>query len=334
MPRWISTLSKIKQRHLVRLSKLQIRNMTTIGIIGMGWVGSSVAISILHRGLCQKLLINDVKREIAEGEAMDLNHGSSFFPTAEAIPCEIEEMKSCDAIVITAGRGGRPGESRLDLLQDNIQIARDISERLKGFNGLLIIVSNPVDVLTYYYQKFTDLPAHRVIGTGTMLDTARLREVIGRRVNVDSKSIHANVIGEHGDSEVVLWSSATIGSIPVEKWPGWQPKDIKQIASEVRGAAGQIIKRKGATNHAIGLVTATLLKWLMRGDRRVVTVSSVLSNPYTGKDVAISLPTLLGKDGLEEIIQLEISVEEQVALDISAEVLKKAIASVATPNYA
>lgn len=152
---------------------------TSIGIIGLGWVGASTAISILHRGICRELLLYDVKPGLAEGEAMDLNHGSSFYPSAEVRAAEISEMKDCQAIVITAGRGGRPGESRLDLLNDNIRIAADISEQLRGYQGILVIVANPVDVLTYYYQKFSGIPAGRVIGTGTMLDTARLRDIIG-----------------------------------------------------------------------------------------------------------------------------------------------------------
>ena len=296
----------------------------------MGWVGSSVAISILHRGLCQKLYVSDVRKEIAEGEAMDLNHGSSFFPTAEVIPCEIAEMKSCDAVVITAGRGGKPGESRLDLLSDNIKIARQISDQLRGFTGLLIIVSNPVDVLTYYYQKFTGLPSQRVIGTGTMLDTARLRDMIGRKVDVDPKSIHADVIGEHGDSEVVLWSTARVGAIPIAEWPGWKASYASEIAHQVKVAAGEIIKRKGATNHAIGLVTASLLKWLLRGDRRIVSVSSTLSNSITSYEVALSLPTLIGPEGLQRVVDMDISESERKSLDHSAEVLKKAIQAVAS----
>jgi L-lactate dehydrogenase len=299
-----------------------------IGIIGMGWVGTSVAISILERGLCKQLLVSDVRNDIAEGEAMDLSHGSSFFHSAETKACDIKDMIDCDMIVITAGRGGTADESRLDLLKDNIRIARSISDSLKGFAGLLIVVANPVDVLTYYYQKFTGLPVERVIGTGTMLDTARLREVIGRKVAVDPKSIHANVIGEHGDSEVVLWSSATIGGLPLVQWQNWQEDYQSEIAKQVRTAAQEIIKRKGATNHAIGLVTATLLKWLLRGDRRVTTVSMVV-NDYCGlNEVALSVPVLIGENGIERMVPLNMSEYENRQLVNSAEVLKKAIQSV------
>jgi len=299
-----------------------------IGIIGMGWVGSSVAISILQRGLCKQLLLNDLNNSIAEGEAMDLNQGASFFPTAVIKSCEIEQMKHCKAIVITAGRGGKPGESRLDLLRENVLIARKISEKLKRYEGLLIIVSNPVDVLTYFYQKFTGLPKERVIGTGTMLDTARLRSSISEKINIDVKSIHANVIGEHGDSEVVLWSSARVSGLSLEKWASWKKQYEEEITLEVRKAAYEIIKRKGATNHAIGLVTATLLKWLLRGDRRICNVSSVVDGAYGLRDVAISVPTLIDEHGVCDFLEVDISSQEREKLIESARILKEAIESV------
>lgn len=297
----------------------------SIGIIGMGWVGASVAISILNRGICKDLLVNDINKDIAEGEAMDLNHGSSFFPSAEVRAAEIEKMIHCDAIVITAGRGGKGGESRLDLLKDNIGIARDISEKIKGFKGILIIVSNPVDVLTYYYQKFTGLPRQRVIGTGTFLDTSRLRDMLGEKMNIEPKNIHAYVVGEHGDSEVVLWSSAAIGGKPLRNWKEWKAEYEAEIAEKVQKAAYNIIRKKGATNHAIGLVTATLLKWILRSERRIVTVSSVQNGVFGLSDVAISLPSIVSSNGVDEVIDLQMSPEERDGFMKSAGILKKAI---------
>lgn len=300
----------------------------SIGIIGMGWVGASVAISILNRGICNHLLINDLNMDIAEGEAMDLNHGSSFYPSAKVQAASIEEMVHCDAIVITAGRGGTENESRLDLLKDNVRIARNISDQLKGFQGILVIVSNPVDVLTYYYQKFTGLPAEKVIGTGTFLDTARLRDIVGKRINIDPNSIHAYVVGEHGDSEVVLWSGADIGGKSIRKWDIWKESYEKEIADEVRNAAYQIIKRKGATNHAIGLVTATLLKWILRNERRIVTVSTVQKGAFGLEEVAISLPSIVTSEGVEEIVEIKMSDKEKEQFLRSADILKQAIQEV------
>ena len=299
--------------------------MISLGIIGLGWVGSSVAISVLHRGICQELLLNDARPGLAEGEAMDFNHGSSFFASTEVKAVDIEDMMHCHAIVITAGRGGSPTESRLDLLNDNIRIAKEISEQLSGFKGILIIVANPVDVLTYFYQKFTGLPVGRVIGTGTMLDTARLREMVGRYINVDPRSVHAKVIGEHGDSEVVLWSEADIGGTPLSQWKGWDTSYEEEIALKVKRAAYDIIQRKGATNHAIGLVTATLLKWILRGERRIITLSTVLNGPLGLSNIATSLPSLVSEYGVEEVLEVNMSKAEKAAFLHSAQVISDAI---------
>lgn len=300
----------------------------SVGIIGMGWVGSSVAISLLHSGVARELLLQDVRQNIAEGEAMDLQQGSPFYPTCDVRAVSISEMKDCDAIVITAGRGGRPEETRLELLQDNIRIAKSIALELIGFKGILIVVANPVDVLTYYYQKFTELPASKVIGTGTMLDTARLREMVGHQMDIDPKSIHAQVIGEHGDSEVVLWSLAAIGGVRLREWDKWSTEYEKPIVEKVRKAASEIIQRKGATNHAIGLVTATLLKWILRGEHRIVNVSTVLNGQHGLNNVALSLPTVISGEGVAEVLELHLEQDERKALRKSADILQMAIQSV------
>ncbi len=297
----------------------------SVGIIGMGWVGSSIAISLLHNGISKHLYLNDVRADIADGEAMDLRHGSSFFPAARIRSASVAEMLQCDVIVVTAGRGGKAGESRLELLQDNISIAKNISKELRGYQGILVIVSNPVDVLTYYYRAFTGLPANRVIGTGTFLDTARLRESVGEDLGLEAKSIQADVIGEHGDSAVVLWSGARIGGVPLRNWKQWSAEKESEIENKVVGAAQQIIRRKGATNHAIGLVTAYLVKYLLRDDRRVICVSSVMEGPYGLSDVALSLPSIISSEGLVQVLEPELDDSEKQGLLASAKVLSRAI---------
>src|SRR5579871_6353910 len=174
----------------------------TVGIIGTGWVGSSVAISTLHAGIAQELLLHDARAAVAEGEAMDLAHGASFYPAATVRSADVDEMLAADAIVIAAGRGGRPDESRLDLLNDNARVIRALAERFRRYDGLVVIVTNPVDVLTFEFARASGLPHARVFGTGTMLDTARLRQMIGRTIGIEPQSVHAQVVGEHGDSEV------------------------------------------------------------------------------------------------------------------------------------
>ena len=183
-----------------------------VAIIGTGWVGASVAISTLHSGIADELLLNDQRGDVAEGEAMDLAHGASLYASATVRTASIEEMVDADAVVVSAGRGGRPNESRLDLLRDNASIIRDIGRRLRGSTGIIVVVTNPVDVLTRVMTDASGLPPARVVGTGTTLDTARLRQTLGRVLNVDPHSVHAQVIGEHGDSSVPLWSSASSGA--------------------------------------------------------------------------------------------------------------------------
>lgn len=299
----------------------------SVGMLGTGWVGASVAISILHSGFASELLLSDVKSDVAEGEAMDLAHGASFYPTAEVRAVPFDELLDTSALVISAGRGGKPNETRLDLLRDNARVLGDIGAKLRGYRGLVIVVTNPVDVLTWVVAKSSGLPPERVIGTGTMLDTARLRQVIAAEVDVAPQSVHAQVLGEHGDSEVVLWSSAQVGGRPLREWSGWRRDRENEIADRVRRAAYEIIKRKGATNHAIGLVTAALLRAALRGERRVQTVSRVQTGALGLADVALSLPTVVDAGGAVSVVTPGLDDTEREGLERSASVLKDAIRS-------
>ncbi len=295
-----------------------------VAIIGTGWVGASIAISTLHQGIADELLLNDVRHEVAEGEAMDLAHGASFYPSANVRPAQIEEIAAADVIVVAAGRGGRPGESRLELLRENAAVISEIGRGLVGSHAIVVMVTNPVDILTKVMTKVSALPPARVIGTGTMLDTARLKHVVGRAANVDPHSVHAHIIGEHGDSEVVLWSAARVGGVPLRGWSGWRPEREGVLADEVRRGAYEIIRRKGATNHAIGLVTADLLRCLLRDERRVLTVSRVQDGVLGLQDVALSLPAIVGVDGASDVLEPEMSSDERERLQLSADILRRA----------
>ncbi|MEQ1868931.1 MAG: L-lactate dehydrogenase [Vicinamibacterales bacterium] len=300
-----------------------------IGIIGMGWVGSSVAISTLHSGLATELLLHDINAAVAEGEALDLAHGAGFYPAATVRVGSLDDMLQADAVVIAAGRGGKPNESRLDLLRDNAATVHDLATRLQGLKGLLVVVTNPVDVMTRVATAASQLPPSRVVGTGTMLDTARLHRMVGDRLRIDPRAVHAYVIGEHGDSEVVAWSTARAGGRPLRKWEGWNTAVEAAVAEQVRRAAYEIIARKGATNHAIGLVTANLLRALLRDERRVLTVSRVQEGALGVRDVAISLPAVVGLEGAAFVVEPELSEDEQVAFQRSAQVLANAAAALA-----
>ncbi len=317
-------ISKSRTHPWNRSHLLDTHMKRRVAIIGTGWVGSSVAISLLHLGTADELLLHDVRAELAEGEAMDLAHGASFYPTATVRTAVVEEMVDADAVVVAAGRGGIPGQSRLDLLRENVGIISDIGGRLAGCRGTIITVTNPVDVLTRVMRDASGLPPARVVGTGTMLDTARLRHVLGQVLHLDPHSIHAYVIGEHGDSEVVLWSGALAGGIRLRDWPQWNRHRETSLAEQVRMAAYEIIRRKGATNHAIGLVTADLVRCMLRGERRVLTVSRVQEGAFELQDVALSLPAVVSMDGAAQVLEPEISPEERQALEHSADVLRRA----------
>jgi L-lactate dehydrogenase len=297
-----------------------------VAIIGTGWVGSSVAISTLQLGAADELLLFDVREAVAEGEAMDLAHGASFYPPAAVRTATIEEMVDADVVVIAAGRGGRPGESRLELLRENAALVDEIGKRLSRARGTVVVVSNPVDVLTQRLTQVSGLPAARVMGTGTMLDTARLKQIIGQVIHIDPRSIHAHVVGEHGDSEVVLWTAARAGGVPLRAWAGWDPEREAALGNDVKGAAYEIIRRKGATNHAIGLVTADLLQCILRDERRVLTVSRMQEGALGVRDVALSLPAVVGARGAAEVFEPEVSADERKRLQHSADVLRHAAA--------
>jgi len=301
----------------------------SVGIIGTGAVGASVAISTLHAGVTQALLLHDLRTAVAEGEAMDLADGGPFYPPAAVRSADLDALLSTDALVIAAGRNGRPGESRLDLLRDNVVAVRQLGGRLRDYAGVAIVVSNPVDVLTFELARAAGLPHERVLGTGTMLDTARLRHAVGAALEIDPRSVHAQVVGEHGDSEVALWSTATAGGIPLREWPTWTPALEEQLTASVRTAAYEIIKRKGVTNHAIGLVTAALLKAVLRGEDRVLTVSRVQDGAAGLRDVALSLPAVVGAGGAARVMTPVMSTDEQRRLERSAEILRGALTALA-----
>ena len=298
-----------------------------VGIIGTGWVGTSVAMAVLQTGAAESLWLYDARAAVAEGEAMDLAHGAAFYPRCAVQSVPLDSMRNADVVVVAAGRGGKPGESRLDLLRDNARLVADIGHLLAGFAGTVVLVTNPVDVLTQVMTEASGLPPERVLGTGTMLDTARLRQMLGQELQVATQSIHAQVIGEHGDSELVLWSSAQVGGVPLRQWPHWSADIEQRLAREVRMAAYEVIQRKGVTNHAIGLVTARLVECLLDDKHRVLTVSRVQQGACGVHGVALSLPALVGSAGATRVLEPALDAAELEGLAHSAEVLRAAHAS-------
>lgn len=290
-----------------------------VGIIGVGHVGTSVAMAVLQSGVAKELLLHDRDANRAEGEAMDMAHGSPYYPRAAVQTATLEQVLECDVLVFAAGRNSRPGETRLQLLQDNARVASLIGQRLVGSAAVVVVVSNPVDVLTRVLQQASGLPPERVLGTGTMLDTARLRQRLGRQLGVNPRSVHAQVLGEHGDSEFVHWSAAQVGGQWLRQRAGWSAADEALVADEVRTAAYQVIQRKGVTNHAIGLVTADLVRAILRDEQRVLTVSRQQPG-----GVALSMPAVVGRQGAVTLLDLQLDAVEAAALLRTTAVLQQA----------
>jgi L-lactate dehydrogenase len=295
-----------------------------VGIIGTGWVGTSVAFSTLMGGHAAELWLHDQRADVAEGEALDLSDGALFYPRCDVRAVPLEQMREAEIVVLAAGRNGRPDESRLDLLRDNARVAAEQARALAGFDGIVIVVTNPVDVLTRVVAEASGLHPSRVIGTGTLLDTARLRERLAIRLGLSTQSVHAQVVGEHGDSSVMLWSGVRVGGLALRDWPDWHAAEEAPLAQAVRRAAYEVIRRKGATNHAIGLVAAELIGCIARDERRLLPVSRVQDGAYGIRGVALSLPALVGAGGAVQVLEPGMDTAEQDALAASAAILEQA----------
>lgn len=305
---------------------------TKISIIGAGFVGSTSAYAIMIAGLASEIVIVDVNHQKAEAEAMDLSHGAAFVKPVLVTAGKIEDTKDSDIIVITAGIGPKPNETRLDIIAKNYQIFKDMIPSLVALSpeSILLVVSNPVDVLTYITYKLSGFPAHRVIGSGTVLDTSRLRYVLSNRMIIDARNVHSYVIGEHGDSEIVTWSITDIGGSSIEEYSrnlGFEfNDDIKDsIQSEVRNAAYEIINRKGYTNYAVGLSIRRIVEAIVRNEQSILTVSCLLEGQYGIEDVYLALPCIVNQKGISRILTNPLSEKEVNELKSSAEILKKVI---------
>ena len=306
-----------------------------IGLVGTGMVGSSFAYALMQRGLANELVLVDLDHARAEGEAMDLNHGLPFVRPMHIWAGDYDQLAGCELVVITAGANQRPGETRLDLLQRNADVFRSIVPQVvrASPDALLIIATNPVDILTSITAEIAGLPAGRVIGSGTILDTARFRYLLGAHYDVDPRSVHAFIVGEHGDTELALWSLANIAGVRLTefvspKGRGYDQAAMDNIFEQTRTAAYEIIKRKKATYYAIGLGLLTIVEAVLRDQNTVLTVSSPISGQYGVDGIALSLPTIVGRDGIQEVLPLPMSSAEQDAFQNSAQTLKERLAQI------
>jgi len=301
-----------------------------IGIIGAGAVGITFAYTAELSGICRELVILDVNQERLSGEVMDLNHGLSFVPRMNIVAGDYDSLQDADIVVLAAGVAQKQGESRLNLARRNVAITRDILGKLKtsGFKGILLVVANPVDILTRLCVAESGLPKGHVIGSGTVLDTARFRYFLSELINVDPHNIHAYIVGEHGDSEVALWSSAVVSGMGIDDYCRqlgipFDESVKKSITDRVRDSAYHIIESKGVTNYAISLAMLRIIKAVLGDERRILTVSSSMDGHYGIDKVSIGIPALVGANGVESIIELPISAKEREQLQNSADQLDK-----------
>lgn len=301
-----------------------------VTVIGAGLVGSSTAFALLNSSVVSEIVLIDVNKEKAEGDILDMSHGMAFIKPITLTAGDYAEAAGSELVIITAGANQKEGETRLDLLKKNTKIFTQIVEELKKYiteETVILVVTNPVDILTYFTYKISGFPRSKVIGSGTVLDTARLRFMIGRQMKVDTRNVHAYILGEHGDSEVAAWSGATIGMMSLEEYCKssalCQEIDKDKIYGEVKNAAYKIIEKKGATYYAIALGVRRIAECILRGENSILTVSTLLSGEYGINDICLSVPTLLGKNGAGRILEIPLSPNEAAALTDSAQVLKK-----------
>jgi L-lactate dehydrogenase len=302
-----------------------------VAIVGTGQVGSTFAFALMISGLATSIVLIDQARALAEGHVMDLNHGFSFVQPSNVYVGDYPDCRDASMVVVTAGATQKPGETRLDLVRRNTDIFKKIIPQIIVHNPtMVVIVSNPVDILTYVALKLSQYPMNRVIGSGTVLDTARFRFVLSKHCQVDPRNVHAYVIGEHGDSEVPVWSQVNIGSVPFRQYcpvcgRDCPPEERDQIFSRVRAAAYEIIERKGATNFAIALSLVRIAESILRDENSILTVSTLLDDYYDISDVCLSIPVVLNRNGVSKILKIVLDKSEIASLQTSAKVLKEVI---------
>ena len=305
------------------------------GIVGSGFVGSTAAYALVMRGVGRRVVLVDQNRSRAESEADDILHAVPFAHPLEVTAGDYADLAGCKVVIVSAGVGQKPGETRMQLLERNAEVFKQVIPHILQHapNAILLVATNPVDVMTHLAARYADefgVPSSRVIGSGTTLDTARLRSLIGRKLNIDSQHIHAYVLGEHGDSEMIPWSLVTVGGIPLEKFCtdgeiSICPEDYAAIDEKVRRAAYHIIEGKGATYYGIGSAIARIVEVILQGERSILTVCTPMEDVSGVKNVTVSLPNLVGGEGILQTFYPNLNETETSALYNSAHIVRSVI---------
>lgn len=313
-----------------------IINPRKVAIVGCGFVGSASAFALMQSGLFSEMVLIDVDHDRAEGEALDIAHGMAFGSPMNIYAGDYSDIDDAAITVITAGANQAPGETRLDLVNKNVAIFKSIIPQIaeRDYQGILLVVSNPVDILTYVALKLSGMPANRVLGSGTTLDTARFKYALGEHLGVDPRNVHARIIGEHGDSEIAAWSSANISGIPLQdfcRMRGHYHHDetMEAIAQSVKNSAYEIISKKSATYYGIAMSVRRICECIVRNERSILPVSTMLHGCYGIRDICLSMPAIVGQEGIETPVPISLNAEEQEKLRFSAQTLREIAAGIA-----
>lgn len=306
-----------------------IINPRKVAIVGCGFVGSASAFALMQSGLFSEMVLIDVDHDRAEGEALDIAHGMAFGSPMNIYAGDYSDIDDAAITVITAGANQAPGETRLDLVNKNVAIFKSIIPQIaeRDYQGILLVVSNPVDILTYVALKLSGMPANRVLGSGTTLDTARFKYALGEHLGVDPRNVHARIIGEHGDSEIAAWSSANVSGIALDDFcemRGHYNHDQSQenIAEKVKNSAYEIIEKKRATYYGVAMAVKRICEVIIRDEKSILPISSMMHGDFGVDNVVLSMPAVVGADGLEELVPITLSEKESADLRKSADTLR------------
>ena len=317
------------------ITKKQTINSKKAVMIGCGFVGSASVFALMQSGLFTEIVLIDADKDKADGEAMDISHGIPFASPMKIYAGDYDDVVDAAIVIISAGAGQKPGETRLDLVNKNVAIFKSIIPEIakRNFAGIMLVVANPVDILTQVAIKLSGLPENRVIGSGTVLDSARLRYKLGEHLSVDSRSVHAFILGEHGDSEVVAWSSANVSGVPLSEMCEMRghykhKENTEEIATAVKNSAYEIINKKHATYYGIAMSVKRICEVIMRDEKSILPISHMIHGIYDIDGVSLSMPAIVGANGVESDVPINLNGEEALKLKKSADSLKKIIETI------
>lgn len=316
----------------------EMKKQQKIILIGDGAVGSSYAYALVNQNIGQELGIIDVNKDKAEGDVMDLESALAFTAPKKLYVADYADCHDADLVVYTAGASQKPGETRLDLTEKNLRITKDVVEKVmaSGFNGIFLVATNPVDILTYAVYKLSGLPSNQVIGSGTSLDSARFRQAVANLLDVDVRNVHGYIIGEHGDTEFPVWSHANVAGLQINEWlknnPDTDEEALVNIFFSVRDAAYEIIKRKGATFYGIGVSLARITRAILSNENAVLPLSVYLEGEYGQNDIYIGSPAIVNRNGIERIVEIPLNDSEKEKMKHSADVIRKHLKEVLDKN--